>query len=103
MGHHATYKCKKCGLSATVSGGADRGMRAFTQTIWCGECKVLQDAVTRRTDSAYGRKSGAWHDVPLRCSQCESEKVQKWQREQPCPACGGQIKVDPKGHLIMWD
>jgi len=104
VGHSQTYQCKKCGFSATVSGGSDRGMRVFMQTVWCGECRLLQDVATRRTDSAdYDDPQSAWHDVPLHCSECESESVEKWQRAQPCPACGGSIEIDPKGKLLMWD
>lgn len=103
MGRRATYLCKQCGLSAAVSGGADRGMRAFSQTIWCDHCKKLQDAATRLCDSdIYDGPESVWREIAVRCGICRSEAVQKWGRGQPCPACGGALDVDASSH-VMWD
>ncbi len=60
MGRSYAYECPKCGLQAKVSGGADRGVLVWVQTISCRECKKLYDAVTRlKTDAlpeAEGKK-----------------------------------------------
>jgi hypothetical protein len=47
MGRSYLFECPKCGYRARVSGGADRGLAFFVQTILCRDCKRLYDAVTR--------------------------------------------------------
>ena len=47
MGKTHWFECSKCGYRAKVSGGADRGVAFFVQTIHCRDCKELHDAVTR--------------------------------------------------------
>jgi len=47
MGRSYAYECTRCGYRAKVSGGADRGVVAFVQTVLCRDCKELYDAVTR--------------------------------------------------------
>ncbi len=47
MGRTYWFECSKCGYRAKVSGGADRGINFFVQTIQCRDCKELYDAVTR--------------------------------------------------------
>ena len=46
MGRTFLFECSRCGYRAKVSGGADRGFHFAVQTITCGECKELYDAVT---------------------------------------------------------
>jgi len=47
MGRSYAYECSKCGFQAKVSGGPDRGVMVWVQTIGCRDCKKLYDAVTR--------------------------------------------------------
>src|SRR5712671_1505769 len=47
MGRSYWFECSKCGYRAKVSGGPDRGLHFFVQTIACLDCKQLFDAVTR--------------------------------------------------------
>jgi hypothetical protein len=47
MGRSFWFECVKCGYRAKVSGGADRGLDVFVQTIFCRDCKELYDAVIR--------------------------------------------------------
>lgn len=47
MGRSYWFECSKCGYRAKVSGGADRGLHFFVQTVACHDCKELYDAVTR--------------------------------------------------------
>ncbi len=47
MGRTYWFECARCGYRAKVAGRADRGLDFFVQTIVCGECKQLYDAVTR--------------------------------------------------------
>jgi hypothetical protein len=47
MGRSYWFECSKCGYRAAVSGGADRGLNFFAQTILCLDCKQLFDALTR--------------------------------------------------------
>jgi len=47
MGRSYWFECSRCAYRAKVSGGADRGLHFFVQTIACRDCKQLYDAVTR--------------------------------------------------------
>src|SRR5438046_6851245 len=47
MGRSYWFECSKCGYRAKVSGGEDRGLHFFVQTIACRDCKQLYDAVIR--------------------------------------------------------
>jgi hypothetical protein len=47
MGKTYLFECPKCNYKARVSGGADRGVHFFVQTILCRDCKELYDAVVR--------------------------------------------------------
>jgi len=47
MGRSYSFECARCGYRAKVSGGADRGLNFFVQTILCRDCKELYDAVVR--------------------------------------------------------
>lgn len=47
MGRSYWFECPRCGYRTKVSGGADRGVSLFVQTILCRECRELYDAVTR--------------------------------------------------------
>jgi hypothetical protein len=47
MGRSYWFECPQCGYRASVSGGADRGMHLWVQTILCRDCRALYDAVTR--------------------------------------------------------
>jgi hypothetical protein len=46
MGRTYLFECSRCGYRAKVSGGVDRGFHVAIQTVVCGECKELYDAVT---------------------------------------------------------
>jgi len=46
MGRTFLFECNRCGYHAKVSGGRDGGFHFAVQTILCGECKELYDAVT---------------------------------------------------------
>jgi len=47
MGRSYWFECARCGYRAKVSGGADRGLHLFVQTVICRDCKELYDAVTK--------------------------------------------------------
>jgi hypothetical protein len=47
MGRTYAFECSRCGYTAKVSGGEDRGYNSFVQTIVCRNCKQLYDAVVR--------------------------------------------------------
>jgi hypothetical protein len=48
VGRSYLFECPKCGYNARVSGGVDRGLMVFVQTILCRDCKELYDAVVRQ-------------------------------------------------------
>jgi len=47
MGKSYWFECSRCDYRARVSGGSDRGLDFFVQTILCQDCRQLYDAVTR--------------------------------------------------------
>jgi hypothetical protein len=47
MGRTYAFECSRCGYTAKVSGGEDRGYNCFVHTITCSNCKQLYDAVIR--------------------------------------------------------
>jgi len=47
MGRSYWFDCSKCGYRAKVSGGADRGLHFFVQTVACADCRQLHDVVIR--------------------------------------------------------
>jgi hypothetical protein len=47
MGRTYAFECSRCGYTAKVSGGKDRGYNCFVHTITCSNCKQLHDAVIR--------------------------------------------------------
>ena len=60
MGRSYWFECGRCGFRAKVSGGADRGLDLYVQTILCRDCKQLYDAVIRIRfpTSARGKTKG---------------------------------------------
>ena len=51
MGMTFRLTCGGCGYEAEVSGGRDVGMEVEVETVSCGECRTLQDAVVMRLGS----------------------------------------------------
>jgi hypothetical protein len=45
MGTILDHTCRRCGYSATVSGGDDAIMAGLTTTILCLDCKELMDVM----------------------------------------------------------
>ena len=116
MGVMSDLECSQCGLQAKLMQGG--GFYAFTDTVWCGACRLLQSVVKSHleghggdscilcNEAAKNRNAGGvpeekvWHDSVLKCSDCDSEKVQKWNLKDPCPSCGGAVENLGMG---MWD
>ncbi len=105
MGRSNTFKCSSCGLTAVVSGGPDRGMSFFTETVWCGECRLLQDVTVKKTKVRFQQNVAPKNmiDVRPKCSKCKSENVTIWHKDQACPVCSGKVSVDPNGECDLWD
>ena len=101
MGSRSTYRCSGCGYAAEVSGEPDGGFMACTRTVYCMDCKSLQDVVTAT------RKDDIPEDPfkPVRnprCASCGSRKIKGWTAGDPCPKCQGRMLRDKQDH-ILWD
>ncbi len=48
MGQARRFRCPKCDYSAVVSGGEDRGINLFVQTVQCVDCRELMDVPIRK-------------------------------------------------------
>lgn len=75
MGSYYLFRCVRCGMSAEVSSGEDRGFFARTQTSCCHGCGGLEDIFIGHTNDLS-------HPIPEAFSQ-DGAPVGK------CPACGG--------------
>jgi hypothetical protein len=73
MGRSYWFECSKCGYRAQVSGGPDRGHNFYLQTVACGNCKRLFDAVTKvrvpDTRALEARQAGSSWRQRLKFSQ----------------------------------
>lgn len=95
-----THTCAKCGYSADVSGGPDRGFVVEVETCSCDGCRELVDVVTGGFDTR-----GESTPVPTsarRCPECGSSRVRPWPDHRPCPKCGGEMNAGG-GTVTMWD
>jgi len=101
MGQTFRFRCTRCGLTSDVSGGPDRGMIAHTQTMWCGECKTLQDVEIgseffSEEDSQNARNGN------FRCYSCGGISLSEWRAGNPCPDCSGNLR--DTGEIVeFWD
>jgi hypothetical protein len=100
MGVLFKFECPSCGYLAEVSGGADRGFYAATQTIICKECKRLYDvAIAKIKGPDFAPEPG--EREPLRCPESDLHQVERWSRPRPCPACGS--RMEKQQATILWD
>ena len=100
MGALFKFECPSCGYSAEVSGGADRGFFAATQTISCKDCKRLYDVGVARIDGPDSSLDSNRLRVP-QCPQSELHRVKEWKGPGPCPACGSRMAKQEA--TILWD
>ena len=68
MGRSYCFECSKCGYRAIVSGGMDRGVQFWVQTVHCLDCRALHDALTR-LKAADERTLGGLHKTSGIASQ----------------------------------
>ncbi len=109
MGQRRHFHCEGCHMTATVSGGPDRGMTVFTETRYCPQCEALHDVTTGPAPDVYlsddppqeqQQEEGSEHfDV---CPSCKSSNLTVWTDVDPCPRCGGVIICDGISS-ILWD
>jgi DNA-directed RNA polymerase subunit RPC12/RpoP len=96
MGSCYEHQCKRCGYSATVSGGHDMGMSSASSTYACKKCGELQD-IGYSTDEDETEEETS----PACCKRCGSQNLVKWNTGDACPKCGG--KMIRGGKRISWD
>ena len=94
MGTSYSFKCTRCGYSATLSGGDDQGMVVRTTTIVCRTCIELYDVVTGELEDGFMK-------IPIRCPKVKKHIVEKWEDPGACPKCGGIM--ENQGSCIDWD
>ncbi|HYG23321.1 MAG TPA: hypothetical protein VEH04_11105 [Verrucomicrobiae bacterium] len=117
MGRSYVFECPKCTYKTVVSGGADAGVDCSVQTIHCGDCRKLYDAVIRLRVIQDGTSLGAgvtplrkrerppvfddvrqqlpkpaggrfhWKIFPLRCPVSARHSVEVWSDPGKCPVC----------------
>lgn len=97
MGFSQSYRCKTCGLAATVSGGDDFGFIAKTQTRYCAQCQKLIDVCVGLWEQTLpaGEQFGE-------CHFCKTLTEQRWSAGDPCPRCGGEVEATGE-EMLDWD
>ncbi len=96
--------CSGCGLSATVSGGRDRGFRFWSDTMYCGSCGTLSDVVVEYANDPTHPESFPTAGEPRefgQCHRCGTKQLVLWRFGEPCPRCKGSIKKT--GTFILAD
>ena len=73
-------------------------MLVETETIYCEQCRNLQDCVVGR----FGESAVPTAPLPLRCRRSKSHAVRLWNAKEPCPRCGQRRMVAGKG-MCEWD
>jgi len=105
MGCSQNFRCKSCGLSATVSGGDDHGFYATTQTRYCVKCETLVDVCTKMrssNNSDTATEADAPDDELGKCQHCSASPDITWQAGEPCPRCSGAVEATGE-QVINWD
>ena len=101
MGSQSEFKCDKCGYIAHVSGGPDRGMVAFVETMVCADCKELVDVLVAIEGPDGPVKDPSRAEDFDRCPECRGKSVTSWPKERPCPKCGGHVSQGEE--FLLWD
>jgi len=112
MGTKYTFKCKRCGYNARVSGGKDFGMKAVTDTFTCGSCKNVVDVCVGEYGNIYTREEVLLQKKEpgtglnfFTCPKCGSgADLTEWDKNRkPCPRCNGRMENDINGLVMEWD
>ena len=98
MGTLYVFACSGCDYTAEVSGGADGGFMAKTETMVCRTCREVVDVmVGTNTPELISA------DELNRCPECEGKDLTPWAESRPCPRCKGTMEVNPAGPTTLWD
>lgn len=98
MGSLYAFCCPGCGYSAEVSGGADCGFVAQTETMICTTCREVVDVTVGTRIPALIST-----DELNQCPECEGNDLTPWDESRPCPRCKGTMEVNPAGPTTLWD
>ncbi len=88
-------QCGGCGLTATVSGGRDRGFLCWSDTMYCESCGTLSDVLVKYANDPTHPESSPTPGESLefgQCRSCGSKQLVLWRFGDPCPCCKGSIK-----------
>ena len=121
MGMRCTFKCNKCGYDVESTGDLSYGMEAVLRPYICNDCNIVTDAIVGRYGVLYpynlisgmplstkgDRVPGFVLDMKNRfytCEECNGKNLTVWNPKwRKCPKCGGRMKLDKGGMVIMWD
>ena len=113
MGTSYTFNCNKCNYSVQTSGKHDVGMHAVTDTYVCNSCKEIVDVLVGLHGETFLKEK--IHLLKLQddfldesefysCPECGLVDIIEWdKKKKPCPKCGGKMKIDKNGEIILWD
>ena len=100
MGSLYKFTCSECNYNAEVSGGRDRGMLGFSETVMCLDCKNLSDVGTSKVVDCTADGREIFQSLTGKCRHCGSTNITPWDGKT-CPQCGGKMV---KGECtVMWD
>ena len=121
MGIRLTFKCNKCGYDVDSTGDLSYGMEAVLRPYICNDCNIVTDALVGIQGREYPIEwieNPKGDEVPdfvrewvleeedsfYTCEECDGKNLTLWNPKwRKCPKCGGRMKLDKDGGVIMWD
>lgn len=100
MGCSYLFRCTRCRRKAQVSGGYDGGLTCAVQTMYCLNCKTVQDIVVAQWPDYHLEEQTPVPPSP--CRRCKGTEYAEWNAGDPCPNCGGNMNAKVEGD-ILWD
>jgi hypothetical protein len=100
MGCLQTYKCKACGYSELLGGGAQVGMTSIQWTLRCHDCAALVDVLV--SERPWDVPEG-WTPESYACPKSKEHRVELWSESGGCPKCDGVMSLDEQGQRVLWD
>lgn len=106
MGSTYLFRCTKCDYKVESSGELDWGMLAVVRPFICKDCTEVVDVTIGECGQVFEKntKEKLRVDGMYKCPICKGENITVWHpRYRKCPKCGGWMKRDKGGPIMLWD
>lgn len=86
------YFCDECDYSTCIT--TDPSIYDDDMVCQGLLCKHCEDVfIVEYQQPGIRKQYDGYTAFELKCEECDSNKVQRWNRSQPCPACGENVKA----------